>query len=155
MAIKMKLAEALLVRAEMKKKLASLRERVGSNAVVQQGEKPHEDPAELMKAATGVLEELEELVLQIDAANMSTKVADGRSLARLIAHRDKLAQQHSMIQVAIGGTKKEPDRYSMKEIKWVATVSVAKLQKQSDDLSRQLRELNVQIQEANWRVEIE
>jgi hypothetical protein len=121
---------------------------------VQQGEAPHEDPMELIKVASGVLEELEELVLQIDAANMATKLADGRSLAKLIAHRDKLAQQHSLIQVAITGTKKEPDRYSMKEIKWVTTVSVSGLQKQSDDLSRQLRELNVQIQEANWRVEI-
>jgi hypothetical protein len=151
----MKLAESLLVRAEMKKKLASLRERVASNAVVQQGETPHEDPMELMKVANGVLVELEELVLQIDAANMATKLPDGRSLAKLIAQRDKLAQQHSLIQVAITGTKKEPDRYSMKEIKWVTTLSVAGLQKQSDDLSRQLRELNAQIQEANWRVEIE
>jgi hypothetical protein len=151
----MKLAEALLVRADTKKKLASLRERVASNAVVQQGVKPHEEPMELMKVANGVLEEMEELVLRIDAANMATKLPDGRSLAQLIARRDKLAQQHSLIQVAIAGTKKEPDRYSMKEIKWVATVNVASLQKQSDDLSKQLRELNVQIQEANWRVEIE
>lgn len=151
----MKLAEALLLRADMKKKLASLRERVATNAVVQQGEKPHEDPAELMKIANGVLEQMEELVLRINGANIATKLPDGRSLAKLIAHRDKLAQQHSLIQAAIAGTKKEPDRYSMKEIKWVATVSVANLQKQSDDLSKQLRELNVQIQEANWRVEID
>jgi len=151
----MKLAEALLVRADMKKKLASLRERVASNAVVQQGEKPHEDPMALMKIANGVLDELETLALRIDVANMSTKLADGRSLAKLIAQRDKLAQQHSMIQVAIAGTRKEPDRYSMKEIKWTATVNVAGLQKQSDDLSKKLRELNVQIQEANWRVEME
>jgi hypothetical protein len=43
----------------------------------------------------------------------------------------------------------------MKGIKWVATVDVAKLQKQSDDLARQLREVNGKIQEANWGVEIE
>jgi hypothetical protein len=150
----MKLAEALLLRAEMKRKIASLRERVASNAVVQDGERPHEDPADLMKQAVGVLDEMESLVLRINAVNLSTKLADGRLLAQLIAHRDKIAQQHSLLQVAIGGTKKEPDRYSMKEIKWVATVEVAKLQKQSDDLSKQLRELNAQIQEANWRVEI-
>src|ERR1700722_5716989 len=97
----MKLAEALLIRADMKKKLASLRERVAGNAVVQQDETPHEDPMELIKVANGVLEELEDLVLRIDAANMATTLPDGRSLAMLIAHRDKLAQQHSLIQVAI------------------------------------------------------
>jgi len=37
----------------------------------------------------------------------------------------------------------------------VATVDVAKLQKQCDDLSKQLRELNVLIQETNWKVEVE
>ena len=151
----MKLAEALLLRADMKKKLASLRERVTGNAIVQENEKPHEEPLDLMKQATGVLEELELLALRVNAANLQTVLPDGRSLAKLLAHRDKLAQQHSLLQAAIEGTKKEPDRYSMKEIKWVATVDVAKLQKQSDDLSKQLRELNVQIQETNWRVEIE
>lgn len=151
----MKLAEALLLRADMKKKLASLRERIASNAVVQEKEKPHEDPSKLLKEATAVLKELEALILQINAANQSTKLPDRRSLSQLIARRDTLAQQHSLLQAAIAGTKKEPERYSMKEIKWVATVDVAKLQKQSDDLAKQLRELNGEIQETNWRVEIE
>lgn len=150
----MKLAESLMLRADMKKKLASLRDRVTSNAVVQEGEKPHEDPVSLMKEAVGVLDILEELVLQINTVNHSTLLSDGRSLAKLIAHRDKLAQQHSLLQAAITGTRKEPDRYSMKEIKWVATVDVAKLQKQSDDLAKQLRDVNGQIQEMNWKVEV-
>ncbi len=151
----MKLAEGLLLRSDMKKKLASLRERIATNAVVQEGERPHEDPMTLMKEAVGVLDELQRLVLQINAANLSYKLPDGRPLAQLITLRDKLVQQHSLLQVAVQGSRKEPERYSMKEIKWVATVEVAKLQKQSDDLSRQIRELNVQIQEANWQVEMQ
>jgi len=151
----MKLAEALLLRADMKKKLASLRDRIAANAVVQEKEKPHEDPIKLIKEASGVLEQLEGLALAVNSANISTKLADGRTLAELIAQRDRLAQYHSVIQVAIEGTRKEPDRYSMKEIKWIATVDVAKLQKQSDDLARQLREVNGRIQEANWQVEVE
>jgi hypothetical protein len=150
----MKLAEALLLRADMKKKIASLRERVAANAVVQEGEKPHEDPIALMKAAMGVLDEMESIALKINTTNLTTTLADGRALAMLIAHREKIAQQHSLLQAAIAGTRKEPDRYSMKEIKWIATVEVAGLQKQSDDLSKRLRELNAQIQEVNWQVEI-
>ncbi len=40
----MKLAEALLLRSDLQKKLASLRERIVANAVVQEGDKPHEAP---------------------------------------------------------------------------------------------------------------
>jgi len=151
----MKLAEALLLRSDMKKKLASLRERVANNAVVQEGEKPHEDPAKLIMEAMGVLDELESLALRVNAANLASKLADGRSLAQLIALREKLVQQHSLLQVAVQATRKEPDRYSMAEIKWIATIEVAKLQRQCDDLSKQIRELNALIQETNWQVEIE
>ena len=151
----MKLAEALLLRSDMKKKLASLRERVLANAVVQQGEKPHEDPAKLIKEAVGVLEAMESLVLTINTANLSHKLDDGRTLAAVIARRDKLVQQHSLLEAAIVGANREPDRYSMKEIKWVAKLDVAKLQKQADDLARQIRQTNAIIQETNWQVEVD
>ena len=45
-------------------------------------------------------------------------------------------------------------RYSVREIKWVATVEVAKLQRQIEDLAKQIRELNGQIQETNWKVDL-
>jgi len=151
----MKLAEALMVRADAQKKLASLRERITRNAVVQEGDEPHEDPTKLFKEAAGVLDELEQLVTKINAVNQEHKLPDGRTLAEAIARRDKLAQQHSLLQMAIGGTVKEPDRYSMSEIKWVATVDVSKLQKQSEDLAKQIRELNAQIQETNWCIEFD
>jgi len=151
----MKIAEALLLRADLKKKLASLRERVAANAVVQEMEKPHEDPAKLIKEAVAVLDELETVGLRIDAANQATTLPDGRRLAEAVARRDTLAQHHSLLQAAIAASRKEPDRYSMKEIKWVATLEVAKLQKQSDDLARQLREINVAIQATNWAADIE
>ena len=151
----MKIAEALLLRADLKKKLASLRERIGANALVQEKEKPHEDPAKLLKEAVGVLGELEEIGLRIDRANQATKLADGRPLAKAVAERDTLAQHHSLLQAAIAASRKEPDRYSMKEIKWVATLDVAKLQKQCDDLAKHLRETNAAIQATNWQAEIE
>lgn len=151
----MKIAEALLLRADMKKKLASLRERIVNNAVVQEKQKPHEDPARLLKEAVGLLGELEQLVLRIDAANQRATLPDGRLLAAALAERDSLAQHHALLQAAIGASRKEPDRYSMKEIRWVATLEVAKLQKQADDLARRLREINAAIQATNWQVEID
>lgn len=151
----MKLAEALLLRADMQKKLASLRERIGKNAVVQHGDKPHEDPAKLLEEAFSVLKEFESLVFQINQANLNNRLPDGRSLTKSIAHRDTLVAQHSLIQHGIAHTQKEPDRYSMAEIKWVATLKVANLQKQSEDLAKKIRELNAAIQETNWKAELE
>jgi len=150
----MKLAEMLLLRADAKKKVMSLRERIARNVIVQENERPHEDPAELMKEAGGVLEELEHLALSVGEANSINKVPDGRTLAQVIARRERLVQQHAVLQLAVASTKKEPDRYSMKEIKWVAVIDVAKLQKQSDDLSQQIRQLNALIQETNWKIEV-
>ena len=50
-----KLAEALLLRADVQKKVASLRERIVANAVVQDGDKPSEDPNVLLLEVSGVL----------------------------------------------------------------------------------------------------
>ena len=150
----MKIAEALLLRADMQKKLASLRERVAKNAVVQQGDEPHEDSAKLLEQAFAVLKELESLVFKINQANLENALADGRSLTQAISRRDTLAAQHSLLQYAIESTQREPDRYSMTEIKWVSTLKVAGLQQQSEDLAKKIRELNAEIQQANWNAEL-
>ncbi|MEO7094527.1 MAG: DIP1984 family protein [Polyangiales bacterium] len=150
----MKLAEALLLRADLQKKIASLRERIVANAVVQEKDKPSEDPAVLMKEAFGAIDELEALVVKINETNLTAKLADGRTLTQAIAVRDTLKAQHALLQAAIAGARKEPDRYGVREIKWVATLPVAKLQKQSDDLSKKIRELNGHLQEANWKTSL-
>ncbi|MFN0128861.1 MAG: DIP1984 family protein [Verrucomicrobiales bacterium] len=151
----MKLAEALVLRADTQKKLASLRQRIGNNCVVQEGSKPHEDPNAMLKEAFGVLKELRDLIGKINAANVSHFLPDGRTLTAAIAQKDELVQQHALLQHAISSSSKEPDRYSMKEIKWLACVDIKKLQKQSDDLAKSIRELNLMIQETNWKTNLE
>jgi hypothetical protein len=150
----MKLAEALLLRADLQKKIASLRERIVANAVVQEGDRPSEDPDELLKTAAGVVAELETLVYNINRTNLATTLADGRTLTQAIAHRDGLVQRHALLQGAVAGSRKEPERYGVREIKWKATMEVAKLQRQADDLAKNIRELNGHIQETNWKAEL-
>jgi hypothetical protein len=150
----MKLAEALLLRADLQKKIASLRERVVANAVVQEGDKPHESPDQLMKEAFGVLAQLESLVANVNKTNLATKLADGRTLTEAIARRDTLVQEHALLTAAIAGCRKEPARYGVREIKWVATLEVAKLQKQADDIAKSIRELNALVQQANWSADL-
>ncbi|WP_370681961.1 DIP1984 family protein [Comamonas sp. GB3 AK4-5] len=150
----MKLAEALLLRADQKKKLASLRERIARNAIVQEGEQPKEKVADLLAEATSTLQEQQKLVRTINAANEAAKLADGRLLADLLAQRDMLVAQHSLLSCAIDATHKDVDRYSQREIKWVPQIDVASVQKQADDVSRKIREVNVTIQAANWQIDI-
>ncbi len=138
----------------MQKKLSSLRERIVANAVVQDGDKPSEDPEKLIKEANGVLDDLESLIFRINDCNLKSKLSDGRTITEGIARRDALVQRHALLQAALGGLRKEPDRYSMREIKWVAVLDVPKVQKQCDELAKKIRELNARIQEANWKIEI-
>ncbi|MEG0922857.1 MAG: DIP1984 family protein [Comamonas sp.] len=150
----MKLAEALLLRADLKKKLASLRERIGRNVMLQEGEEPKEKVEDLLAEATSALQEQQQLVRRINAANEATKLADGRLLADVLGERDTLIARHSLLVVTIAATHKDVDRYSQREIKWVPQVNVASLQKQADDLSRKIREVNVTVQAANWQIDI-
>ena len=112
---------------------------------------PHEDPNALLRQAFGVASDLEKLIVQINTTNMKTKLPDGRTLTEAIARRDTLVLEHALLVAAIAGTHKEPERYSSREIKWVATLAVPKLQKQLEDLAKTLRELNGAIQETNWK----
>ena len=150
----MKLAEALLIRADQKKKILSLRERIAQNALAQEGDAPREDVARLLTECFAVIAEQQALVLKINAANAAARLPDGRPLTEVLAARDVLMQQHSVLKSAVDATHKEEDRYSPREIKWVPQIDVAATQKQMEDYSRKIRELNVLIQETNWRVEL-
>jgi len=150
----MKLAEALLIRADQKKKILSLRERIAQNALVQEGDDPREDVAKLIAECFAVVAEQQALVLKINAANANAKLPDGRLLADVLAARDVLMQQHAVLDHAVEATHQETDRYSMREIKWVPQIDVAVMQKQMEDLARKIRELNVLVQATNWQVEI-
>jgi hypothetical protein len=150
----MKLAEALILRSDLNKKLVSLKERLTRFAVVQEGDQPHEDPQEVFKEACGATETLRDLVIRIETANQTAKLSDGRTVSQALAEREHLMRLHAFVNAAIEGTKKEPDRYGMKEIKWVATISVKDYQKKLDDYAKAIRDINVKIQEANWKHEL-
>ena len=149
----MKLAEALALRSDLQNKIASLRERIGKNVIVQEGKEPNENPDNLIKEAFGVLKELRELVSKINKTNSSSKLPDGSSITEAIAKRDELTQQHSLLSHAVEHSTQDY-RYLMSEVSGVSCVDVKKLQKQSDDLAGKIRELNLKIQEANWNISL-
>lgn len=150
----MKLAEALLLRSDQQKKLASLKQRINANVLVQDGDEPSEDPNELLKQVFSLTQESQKLVYAIHQTNALAKLTDGRSLLALLTQRDELVERHKILTSAISNTQREPERYSTREIKWHKVIPVSSLQKQSDDISAKLRDLNVLIQATNWQVDL-
>ena len=68
----MKLAEALIERGDIQKRLTQLQDRLKRSSWVQEGEKPHEDPARLRREIAALVTQLETLIFKINRANIST-----------------------------------------------------------------------------------
>ena len=149
----MKLANALSERADVQKRLQQLAVRMNNNAKVQEGQKPAEDPAALLKELDALCARMEKLVAAINLTNSRT-VADGVTLTELLSRRDALKQRMSILRSFLDTASSKIDRYSRSEIVIESTVSVAKLQKQVDALSKELRELDEKIQELNWTTDL-
>ena len=149
----MKLATALSERADLQRRLTQLQTRLNNNAKVQEGEKPAEDPADLLRELEGVITRLEELITRINLTNSQT-FADGVSMMALLAKRDCLSKKLAVLRDFLDNASARVDRYSQKEIRILSTVDVAKLQKQVDDLSKELRLIDEQIQGLNWTTDL-
>ena len=150
----MKLAEALIQRAEIKTQIENLRERLKSNAVVQEGEKPIENPTELMEMVDRKIVELENLIKSINNTNSFSKFYEKESISDVLAKRDMMLKRISILKSLISATEVETKRYSLREIKEFPTVNRNILQKTLDDVCMQYRELDVKIQQLNWQVDL-
>ena len=150
----MKLAEALLIRSDMQKKLAQLKGRIRSNVKVQEGDTPSEDPNALMIDASQIITELSVLIERIHRTNAVAKTDKGQSMLTLLVERDTLELHHKLLLEAIEATQGETERYSPREIKWHVMISVASLQKQADDIAMKLRKINIVIQANNWQIDL-
>ena len=69
----MKLALALSERADIQRKISDLSQRLIRNSNVQEGEKPAEDPIELMKELDVLYGQLETLISRINQTNNQTR----------------------------------------------------------------------------------
>ena len=87
----MKLAEALQERADLNKKIEQLRSRITSNALMQEGVLPVEDPEQLLKELDECLNQLEKLIIVINKTNMAISIELLRPFIGAIIKSDKLA----------------------------------------------------------------
>jgi hypothetical protein len=72
----MKLATALSERADLQRRIEELGGRLNRNAKVQEGEKPSENPNELLEELNKNFARLEELIARINHTNNVTKKGD-------------------------------------------------------------------------------
>lgn len=146
----MKLSEALMERADKNRKLQELKERIIRNAKYQEGDKPPEDPESLLEEYESVLAEFEALIVRINITNNSLKLEDGTPMIDALAKRDVLKLKHSLYKSLASEATPKQDRYSKKEIKFISSVSVKKIQKSADKIAKEYRNLDAMIQQANW-----
>lgn len=149
----MKLAEALQERADLNRRIEQLRYRLNNNVLVQEGEKPLEDPAALLEELESSFTRLEWLIARINLTNCAVKV-EGRSLTELIARRDVLSLRAEAYRRLVEEASQNTHRATRTEIKILSAIDVPALQRQSDDASRELRLLDNTLQATNWTADL-
>lgn len=149
----MKLAEALQERADFNRRIEQLRYRLSNNVLVQEGEKPLEDPAALLEELESSFTRLEWLIARINLTNCAVKV-EGRSLTELIARRDVLSLRAEAYRRLVEEASQNTHRATRTEIKILSAVNVPALQRQADDASRELRLLDNTLQATNWTADL-
>jgi hypothetical protein len=150
----MRLAEALSLRADCQKRFEQLKARLGRNVKVQEGDRPAEDPQELLAELERVARELADLVRRINRTNSATLFREGQTVSDALAERDVLGMRRAVYAELAQTASVTQSRYTRTEVKYVSTVNVSELQKRADDLARDYRELDARIQELNWNNEL-
>jgi hypothetical protein len=150
----MKLAEALILRADLKKRSEQLRERLRRNAKVQEGDQPAEQPEALFSEFEGVAAELEALIRRVNWTNANVLFDDAYRISDAIAMRDTLDLRVRTMRELINAASERERLFTRSEIKFVPTIDAAALQKRVDELSRKRRDLDTRLQSINWQVDL-
>ena len=150
----MKLAEALAARSDCQNRIEEMKKRLIRSARVQEGEQPAEDTTELLAETDRIFVRLLELVSVINRTNSRTAFDNERTISDAIAERDLVGKRRDFLAGIAEAASTRQDRYSKSEVRFVATVSVGKLQTEVDQIAKMYRELDTRLQELNWKTEL-
>jgi hypothetical protein len=150
----MKLAEALISRADIQRRIGLMRGRLAAVAKVQEGEVPAEDPADLISELRRLTDEMENLIKRINKTNSATQFNTDNTLTDALATRDMLQLKQTIYRQASEAGRIEQNRYSRSEVRFVSTINIGDMQKVADGLAREHRELDAQVQGLNWNTEL-
>ncbi len=150
----MKLAEALAERSDCQKRLDEIKDRLNGSARIQEGEQPAEDPAELLSEADRIYARLLELIRSINRTNSQTAFDSEHAISDVLAEREVMNKRREFLSGVAGSATSRWDRYSKSEVRYVITLPVGKLRSEADQLAKRYRELDLRIQELNWKTEL-
>jgi hypothetical protein len=150
----MKLAEALIERAEIQKRNGQLIKRIKDNTQIQDGDSPPEKPEELIAEYEGNMTRFLELVQRINDTNCKTLFGEDDSVADAIAQRDCMGAKIKAYREIYESATIRPDRRSRNEIKFVRCIDAKELQGQINRLSKEYREIDTKLQGINWTIDL-
>ncbi|MBS7300339.1 MAG: DIP1984 family protein [Clostridiales bacterium] len=150
----MKLSEALILRKDIQSRLDEMENRLCACALTQEGESPAEDPAALLAELESLTSQHCELCARINLTNSRT-MTEGQSLTELLARRDALGRRQSLLSSLLSSASQAPRRASGREIRILPTVDIPALRKRLDASAKELRELDMRIQQINWTVDLQ
>lgn len=150
----MKLAEAMLRKVELEKHIQQLRVRLNNNAIVQEGERPSEEPKALFVELNNSIAELQDISVRITKTNCNTNTEHG-NLIELLEKKTCLTLKLEVYMGFVNEASSIPKRAISSEIKIQSTLSVGEYQKYIDQISKELRELDVIIQSTSWKTDLE
>lgn len=150
----MKIAEALILRADYQKRVEQLKQRLLRNARVQEGDETGENPAALIEELERVSGDLTQIIQRINVTNSTTSLEDGLTISDAITVRDVLRLRYAIYRDLAQAASVTQDRFSRSEVRFRSAVNVAEIQRRADDLAREHRDLDARIQSANWQTEL-
>ena len=150
----MKLAEALMLRADCQKRMAQLQSRLLNNAKIQEGDVPAEAPQDLIAEIERTNAELLRLIQRINKTNSASAFDNDRTISDALAERDCIGLKRNAYANLAQEAGTTHGRFTRSEIKYIATINVADIQKRADELAKNHRDLDTRIQELNWQTEL-
>jgi molybdopterin converting factor small subunit len=154
----MKLAEALIEKKNLSARIGELQGRYTAAAVIEEGAEPDETADELLTSLHAAFSQWEDLTVAINLANNKILVGE-KTMMQALAHRDILKTQISHFNNIAGSIRQRNQQrrfYNTEGPKMVVAegVDVKYFIKLVDTLSKELRELDLSIQAANWANEL-
>lgn len=163
----MKLAEALIERANIKKTTQDILNRINQNLIVDEGEEPDEHPQTLFTELESFHTRYRTLIHAINRTNTETMLETslGRiSIMEAISYRDfmdtRIQYLRSILQTLQSGRN---ERYEQliygdprppEKIKQVKLLKAIEVRSELDKTSKERRELDSALQAANWNTEV-
>ncbi len=146
----MKLAEGLLLRADLMKKIEHLQNRIRPVLIVTDNKTPQEDPVKLLAQLRKAINDLEAIIVRINKTNNETIIEGQGFLMEALAKRDSLKLLSEKLRVIRQAAQVNNSSYNNQK----ATLEIKDLQIEIDQTGRAFREVDSKIQEMNWLTEL-